>query len=206
MLFATRSEAKVRELRPIMSPLGVDLVSLAGANIAYDADEESIEVHETFEDNALAKARWFHRVAAMPVLADDSGLEVGALGNTPGVRSKRWSGRVDLEGQALDDANNALLVRALEAVGGSSAAQYVCAAACVWSDGEAVVRGVTAGRVLVTPSGGGGFGYDPYFWSTELGMTFGDASLEAKNAISHRGRAFRELAERLGGMRGAPFR
>jgi len=118
------------------------------------------------------------------------------LGGEPGVRSKRWSGRTDLSGQALDDANNARLLDALRDVD-APAARYVCAAA--WCDGsrEAVVRGETAGVILRDARGEHGFGYDPYFYSVELGATFGEATREAKERVSHRGRAFRALLERL---------
>ena len=130
------------------------------------------------------------------MLADDSGLEVIALGGRPGVRSKRWSGRSDLEGQVLDDANNAKLLEELADVD-DRRARYVCAAAFVDRWGELVSRGTTDGQVLRAPRGCGGFGYDPYFFSAELGMTFGEASPEAKERVSHRGRAFRALLAAL---------
>lgn len=210
MLFATRSEAKVRELVPIMRELGYTIISLHDAGIAPQADEDGIEAFDSFEENALAKAHWFLRVSnGMPVLADDSGLEVAALDGQPGVRSKRWSGRTDLEGQALDNANNEHLIATLMAVNSlmmgqlglgmlgasfSFNAQYVCAAACVWPDGERVVRGVTTGQIVSERRGDGGFGYDPYFLSDELQQTFGEVEGSEKARISHRGRAFRSLS------------
>jgi XTP/dITP diphosphohydrolase len=200
-LFATRSEDKVRELRPIMRALGYDVQSLREAGIPVSADEDGIEVFDTFEANALAKARYFSRVSGgTPVLADDSGLEVDKLHAQPGVRSKRWSGRYDLSGQALDDANNEFLLATLAKLGhaGELRARYVCAAACVWAAGQHVTVGTTAGAILTTPQGTAGFGYDPYFLSDELGQTFGDVAEADKSRISHRGRAFRALAEDLG--------
>jgi XTP/dITP diphosphohydrolase len=157
--------------------------------------EEGIECFDTFEQNALAKARYFHELSGMPTLADDSGLCVDALGGAPGVWSKRFSGRDDLSGQDLDDANNAKLMSELEGQS-NLAAEYKCAAAFVDGDVEAVEMGEVRGEIVRDPRGDNGFGYDPYFFATELGMTFGEASTEAKERISHRGRAFRALIEK----------
>jgi XTP/dITP diphosphohydrolase len=134
-------------------------------------------------------------------VADDSGLAVRALGGRPGVHSKRWSGRADLVGQPLDDENNRLLLIALSGVA-DRGASYVCAAAYV-DDSRAIVRrGEVEGRIIDQPSGMNGFGYDPYFFSREVGRTFGDASVEEKERVSHRGRAFRaliaDLVDRVG--------
>lgn len=151
---------------------------------------------ETFEENALAKARWFHRRTGMPTIADDSGLCVDALGGAPGVHSKRWSGRTDLEGQALDDVNNALLLSTLEGAR-TRRARYVCAAAYCDGAREIVERGETLGDIADLPRGSGGFGYDPYFLSDDLGRTFAEVSLEEKAAVSHRARAFARLLLRF---------
>jgi XTP/dITP diphosphohydrolase len=136
----------------------------------------------------------------MDAVADDSGIEVRALNGAPGVLSKRWSQRPDLSGQALDDANNALLLRRL---GGAPdrRARYVCAAAYCGADGEFVVRGEVEGVITDAPRGVGGFGYDPFFESLELGRTFGEVSLEEKARVSHRARAFEQLLSRLGKKR-----
>lgn len=175
---------------------GVDAIDLVQAGIAESAVEDALEVEPTFEGNALAKARHFRRVSGMPTIADDSGLEVSALGGAPGVRSKRWSGRADLSGQALDDENNRLLLERL-AGAADRMAKYVCAAA--YSDGgvEFVERGETAGHITSAPSGSGGFGYDPYFFSDELGRAFGEVSMEEKARVSHRARAFAKLLRRI---------
>jgi hypothetical protein len=110
-LIATRSAGKLRELRPIFADAGVRVIDLVEAGVAESPDEDAIEIHATFEANALAKARWFFaRCGGLDVVADDSGLAVDALGGAPGVRSKRWSGRTDLHGEALDAANNAALL------------------------------------------------------------------------------------------------
>ncbi|MGQ0648679.1 MAG: non-canonical purine NTP pyrophosphatase [Gemmatimonadaceae bacterium] len=197
VLLATRSEGKLHELEPLFAAAGFRVRTLSQASIVESPNEELVEAFETFEENALAKARYFFALAGgMPVVADDSGLCVVALGDTPGVRSKRWSGRVDLSGVALDNANNAKLVDSLRGVD-DRRARYVCAAA--WCDGatEAVARGETSGRLLAAPRGSGGFGYDPYFWSDDLAATFAEVSREAKADVSHRGRAFRELLRQL---------
>lgn len=194
-LIATRSEGKLRELNGILATAGLRAVNLSQAMIAPSDVEEGIECFDTFEENALAKARYFHKLSGMPTLADDSGLCVDAIGGAPGVWSKRFSGRSDLSGQELDDANNAKLMAELSDKTVLSAG-YKCAAAFVDNDIEAVEMGEVRGAIVRDPRGENGFGYDPYFFATELGMTFGEASTEAKEAISHRGRAFRSLIEK----------
>lgn len=202
MLIATRNGGKLRELVPWFAEVGVTIETLDSAGLQAVAAEDTLESYDTFEGNALAKARYFHaRSGGRVVVAEDSGLEVEALGGAPGVRSKRWSGREDLDGIALDAANNAHLLQALGSAAAegrtSREARYVCAAACVWATGEVVVRGETAGRIVDEAQGVGGFGYDPHLWSPELGATFAAVSREAKSRISHRGRAFALLLRRL---------
>ncbi len=167
-----------------------------GAGIAQQREEDDLEHADTFEQNALSKARYFRRVSGLPTVADDSGIEVSALDAAPGVRSKRWSERADLQGQALDDANNALLLARLEHVTDRSA-RYVCAAAYCDGETEFIERGETAGSITWEPQGSGGFGYDPFFLSSELGHTFAEVSREEKSRVSHRGRAFAKLLRRL---------
>ncbi len=196
LLLATRSDGKLREIRPLLAPLGLHLMDLAEAGLPEESDDE-LETGSTFEANALAKARhYFLASGGIPTVADDSGIEASALQGRPGVNSKRWSGRTDLSGQALDDANNATLLAALEGTSDRSA-RYVCVAAFADASGEIVARGETIGSIVETPRGTSGFGYDPYFLSDDLGVTFGEAAPEAKAGVSHRGRAFRKLAERL---------
>jgi XTP/dITP diphosphohydrolase len=201
IVIATRNEGKRRELLPLLAPLGSRLLTLVEAKIAVDPAEESIEAHETFEENALAKARWFNRRSGLPCIADDSGLAVDALGGAPGVRSRRWSGRADLDGAALDAANNAKLLGAIADADrsgrGGRGARYVCAVAYADGEREVVRRGETVGFIVDESRGSGGFGYDPHFWSPELGITFGEATMEAKAGVSHRGRAMRELCDAL---------
>ena len=184
------------ELRELFRGAGVAVVDLEEAGIEPSGEEDELESGETFEENALAKARYFARLAGRPVVADDSGLEVEALGGRPGVRSKRWSGRDDLSGTELDDANN---VRLMEELIGqpNRRARYVCVAGFVHGDEEVTHRGTTTGLILDHARGTGGFGYDPYFLSDELGITFGEALVEEKERVSHRGRAFRALIDAL---------
>jgi XTP/dITP diphosphohydrolase len=196
IVLATRSHGKLRELRALLAESGLEVVDLHALSAAPLPEEDALEVYETFEENALAKARYFARRVGAAVLADDSGLSVDALGGAPGVRSKRWSGRGDLTGQALDEANNARLLDALRDVAPEvRTARYVCAAAYVADGRELVARGEVSGRIVEPARGTGGFGYDPYFESDELGVTFGEATLAEKAGVSHRARAFRKLLE-----------
>ncbi|HKW11843.1 MAG TPA: non-canonical purine NTP pyrophosphatase [Gemmatimonadaceae bacterium] len=192
LLIATRSAGKLYELRELFDRAGIRVIDLVEAGVAPSADEDHLEVADTFEDNALAKARYFGRVTGGAVAADDSGLEVMSLGGRPGVRSKRWSGRDDLVGLELDAANNAHLIEEMRGLT-NRRARYVCVAALVMGDSEQTFRGTTSGVILEEPRGAGGFGYDPYFLSDELEKTFGEASLVEKERVSHRGRAFRLL-------------
>ena len=198
VLLATRSAGKLRELKGILEEAGLIGVSLADYGIPESRDEDGIECHSTFEENALAKARYFNRLTGMPTLADDSGLRVDALDGAPGVWSKRFSGRSDLSGQALDNANNAKLLSELRGQE-NRLASYACAAAYANGGEEYVAMGETFGHIVDQPSGDNGFGYDPYFHSAELEKTFGDATTAEKQAISHRGRAFRALMSALRG-------
>ena len=191
VLLATRSEGKLRELLPMLEAAGLRGVTLRAAGIVVAPGEDTIECFDTFEENALAKARWFSaRAGGIAVLADDSGLSVDVLGGAPGVRSKRWAATSGLDGLALDAANNAKLVCELRAASDRTA-RYVCVAAVAWPGGEVMARGECVGTILDAPAGTGGFGYDPYFHSAELGVSFGEASVAAKERVSHRGRAVR---------------
>lgn len=208
-LLGTRNVEKIRELRPIFSGLGIGVTDPHTLELRETRREAALEHYETFEENALAKARYFHELSGgVPTIADDSGLVVDALDGRPGVKSKRWTERLDLQGRALDDANNAKLIRELTAVQqrgrgrvGSSTfpfpARYVCVAAFCHAGIEIVRRGETTGAIVNVPQGSGGFGYDPYFESEAVGGTFGQATIEQKGRVSHRGRAFRALIDAL---------
>lgn len=193
VVLATRSAGKLRELGPMLRAAGFTPRLLGDVGVGPDPAEETIEVHATFEENARAKAAYFWaRCGGRAVLAEDSGIVVAALGGAPGVWSRRFSGRADLEGEAQDAANNAELLRRLRGVADRSAHYESWA---VWQDagGVLVAAGRCTGRILEAPEGTGGFGYDPLFFSDDLGMGFGLASREAKDAVSHRGRAVQAL-------------
>jgi len=200
LVVATRSQDKLAEIRRILAEVpDLEVVDLTEAGVDHDAAEEALEPHETFEENALSKARWFHARTGLPTVADDSGLQVDALGGAPGVRSKRFAPGEGLSGKALDEANNRHLLGLLRDVPPEErGARYVCVAVMVAGEGAPVVcRGEAPGRILEEPRGQGGFGYDPLFLDPGLGVTFAQVSREEKNARSHRGRAFRALAQRL---------
>jgi XTP/dITP diphosphohydrolase len=203
-LLATRSEGKLRELREIFSEFGLEAVDLETLGIPETARENNLEEFDTFEENALAKARYFFELSGgIPTFGDDSGMCVDALNGEPGVYSKRWSGGEDLRRSELDAANNAKLVacmRAARAEQGPSftdAGRYISVAAFKDAAGEMTRRGEIEGRVLTIPRGTGGFGYDPYFEAPELGGTFAESSIKNTAAGSHRARAFRVLLAAL---------
>jgi XTP/dITP diphosphohydrolase len=197
LVLATRSTGKLRELRPIFAAVGVRVLDLAELGVDESPAEAAIESFDTFEANALAKARYFfERCGGLDVVADDSGLAVDALGGEPGVRSKRWSERPELSGQPLDDANNARLVERMRGIE-DRRARFVCVAAWRGSEGEALARGEVPGQIVERSSGTHGFGYDPHFLCDELGITLADATLEQKRSVSHRGRAFDALLATL---------
>jgi XTP/dITP diphosphohydrolase len=203
-LLATRSEGKLLELREIFSEFGVAAVDLETFGIPESPREDDLEQFETFEENALAKARYFFELSGgVPTFGDDSGMCVDALGGEPGVYSKRWSGREDLDRKELDAANNAKLTarmreaRAEQGDRFTDSGLYVSVAVFKDAGGEVIRRGEIAGRVLTTPRGTGGFGYDPYFEAPELGGTFAESSIKNTAAGSHRARAFRALLNAL---------
>lgn len=195
VLVATRNPGKRLELGAFFEALGVELVDLSSLGIIEEASEDGLESFDTFEENALAKARHFHEGTGLPTIADDSGLAVDALDGAPGVQSKRYSGATG-DSATVTRANNAKLLRAL-AGASNRRARFVCAAAFVDRGIEVVERGESHGEILERARGAGGFGYDPYFLSDELGCTFAEADVRAKEGVSHRGRAFRRLVARL---------
>lgn len=202
LVLATRNEHKVRELREILEEVlqqvGLELVGLD----AFERLEDVVESGVTFAENALLKARYAASATGLPALADDSGLAVDVLGGAPGVFSARWAGPLaEATGVAKDDANNALLLTQLGDVPEEHrGAGFVCAAALVLpgdepdSTGAEVVReGHCRGVLAHEPRGTGGFGYDPLLVRPD-GRTLAEHTAEEKNAVSHRGAAFRELA------------
>ncbi len=203
LLVATRSAHKMAEIRKILAVVPrLRVMDLDEAGVAYEVAEEDLEPFDTFEDNAVSKAKYFQEISGMPTVADDSGIEVDALDGAPGVRSKRFAPERGLEGKERDRSNNAYLLellgdRALE----ERTARYVCVAALDFGGGDVTtLRGEAPGLIAVSPRGQGGFGYDPLFFDPELDRTFGEISPGEKHARSHRGRAFRAVAEHLAPM------
>lgn len=198
IVLATRNAGKLKELRPIFAEAGFEVSDLAAAGCGEETlDESTLECFTTFAENALAKARHFHSVTGnRPCVADDSGLEVDALGGRPGVRSRRWASDDGFEAPDVDAANNEQLMRALKGAT-NRAARFTCAAAYVDSVRELVALGVLHGMVTQGPRGSNGFGYDTYFLAAPLGKTLAEASLAEKQAVGHRGRAFRALVEQI---------
>jgi XTP/dITP diphosphohydrolase len=195
VLLATRNAGKVTELRRILAPYGVELVGLDDA----PPYEPGPETGATFGENALAKAREAVAATGLPSVADDSGLVVDALNGMPGVLSARWAGRHG------DDLANLELVLAqiADVPDERRGAAFVCAAAWALPDGrDGVVEGAVRGRLLRAPRGTGGFGYDPLFVPDGATLTTAELSPEAKDAISHRGQAFRALAPQLADVLG----
>ncbi len=212
LLVATRNPGKVREIREILAGHPeFEVVGLDDLGIEETEEEDALEVFETFEENALAKARWFAAKSGELTLADDSGICVDALAGAPGVRSRRFAGEEEARGMRQDEANNALLLRLLSRIPAEQrTARYVAAVAFAEASGrEEVFTGRCDGVVLESPRGTGGFGYDPLFYIPDEGMTMAELAPERKNEISHRGRGVRAAIAALlarwpvgGGMAG----
>jgi len=192
LLMATRSAGKQREVRTLLDGLGIEVVFPSDLGLWETPDEQRLELGETFEANARAKAEHFARRSGLPTLADDSGLEVFALGGEPGVRSRRWAGAAGSEAEVAAANNAFLLRRLLGAPEARRRARYRCVLVYLPKVGAVpvVYEGACTGRILEAPSGAGGFGYDPLFFSDDLGKSFGEAADEEKHRVSHRGRAF----------------
>ena len=199
LLVATRNPGKVRELRDILAAYPpLELVGLDDLGVSESPEEDAVEAFETFEENALAKARYYAGLTGALTLADDSGICVDALGGAPGVRSRRFAGEVEARGASQDEANNRHLLRLLAGVPPEArTARYVCAAALAGEGWDDAFVGTCDGVVIDAPRGTGGFGYDPLFHLPGEGMTFGELPPERKREISHRARAVRAAADAL---------
>ncbi len=189
IVLASRNKKKISELKTLLSERFPGCEVLSPDDIGIDGEIE--ETGETFEENALIKARACAGHGYISV-ADDSGIEVDALGNRPGVYSARYAGE-----HGNDEKNNDKLLSELESVpDGERGARYTCVVACVFPDGRYfTVRGECRGRILRERHGTGGFGYDPLFYVEEYGRTMAEITPEEKNRISHRGKAMRKFAE-----------
>ena len=190
IVLATRNTGKLAELRRILT--GIDVVGLAEYPGAPDVPETEL----TFAGNALLKAHAIAAHTGLPAVADDSGLCVDALNGMPGVLSARWSGRFGDAAADKDRANLDLVLDQLADVPAAHrGAHFACAAALAWPSGEEhVVEGRMDGRIIDTPRGTGGFGYDPIFVPDGDTRTSAELTPAEKDAISHRGKAFRALA------------
>jgi len=185
LLVSTRNTHKLREITAIMQPLGVDLVSLD----AFPDAPDVVEDRETLEGNAAKKAVELHALTGLPTIADDTGLEVHALDGAPGVRSARFAGE-----DADDTANRTLLLKRLEGAD-DRRARFRTVIALATNEGTWLFEGICAGIIIDHERGDGGFGYDPIFQPDGETLTFAEMPSEAKNQISHRGRALQAFSE-----------
>lgn len=185
---ATTNMGKVREFKEILSEAGCDVVSMHDVGI----DVEVEETGSSFKENAEIKAKAVSMLCEYPVLADDSGLCVDALDGAPGLYSARFAGE-----DADDNDRNKKLLEMLNGAENRHA-EYVSVIALIFPDGrEIITEGRVEGEILESEQGNGGFGYDPLFFCTEINQCFGLATPEEKNAVSHRGRALKQLCEIL---------
>jgi XTP/dITP diphosphohydrolase len=189
VILATRNPGKVREFQSLLGPWGWTLSGLADLGMGMDVEETGA----SFAENARLKALAYSRVSERPVLADDSGLEVFALGGRPGIYSARYAGA-----GTSDAERNRKLIEELQASGGGRAARFVCALTLARAGvilAESI--GECRGEIAREPRGTNGFGYDPIFFFPELGRTYAELREDEKNRCSHRAMAVAALAERL---------
>ena len=189
LVLATKNEGKIAEFKGLLAPFDIEIRGLKDFGPIPQVEEDG----ETFEENAVKKARFTARVLGLPTLADDSGLVVKSLGGMPGVLSARYGG----EG-ATDEENNLKVLKAMEGIE-DRAATFVCVIAIAVPGGASLLyEGTCDGLITQELTGNQGFGYDPLFYYPPLGKTFAQMSGEEKNRISHRGKAMAELGEEFG--------
>lgn len=183
IIVATKNKGKLCEFKELLKDFNI----LSLYDVSYE--KEIIENGTSFKENALIKARTLSKALNLPVIADDSGLEVVALNGEPGITSRRFSK------EGTDEANNALLMLRMKGKENRSC-RYTCAI-CIYfpNDTYKLVEEYCEGLLLAYPAGTNGFGYDPYFYSLDLEKSFGVASMSEKNRVSHRGKALRRLKE-----------
>jgi XTP/dITP diphosphohydrolase len=190
-LLATTNAGKIREIRALLAGVPIDLVGLDG----YPGIDPPQETGATFAENARLKALYYARATGLPAIADDSGLEIDALNGAPGIESARFGGN-----ETSYPEKFALIYAA---GGAGSPARFVCAVAL--ADGDTITaqpRGIVEGHISPHPAGTGGFGYDPIFFYPPYGCTLAEVSPAQKDAVSHRGAAFRQLRRFLEGRQG----
>ena len=190
IIFATGNEGKMREVRMILGDLGIQAISMKEAGVTAEADENGT----TFEENAIIKAKEIMEKTGEIVLADDSGLEVDALGREPGIYSARYMGY----DTSYHIKNNSLIERLEGKTGEERSARFVCAIAACFPDGRVLTtRGTMEGQIGYEEKGENGFGYDPVFYLPEYQCYSAELPLEEKNKLSHRGKALRLMKEAL---------
>ena len=190
IIFATGNEGKMREVRMILGDLGIQVISMKEAGVTAEADENGT----TFEENAIIKAKEIMEKTGEIVLADDSGLEVDALGGEPGIYSARYMGH----DTSYHIKNNSLIERLEGKTGEERSARFVCAIAACFPDGRVLTtRGTMEGQIGYEEKGENGFGYDPVFYLPEYQCYSAELPLEEKNKLSHRGKALRLMKEAL---------
>lgn len=190
IVFATGNEGKMREVRMILGDLGIQVISMKEAGVTAEADENGT----TFEENAIIKAKEIMEKTGEIVLADDSGLEVDALGGEPGIYSARYMGY----DTSYHIKNNSLIERLEGKTGEERSARFVCAIAACFPDGRVLTtRGTMEGQIGYEEKGENGFGYDPVFYLPEYQCYSAELPLEEKNKLSHRGKALRLMKEAL---------
>lgn len=197
IIFATSNEGKVREVKAIMAESGYDVISLKQAGIKADIEENGT----TFEENALIKAKGIHEISGQMeaykdaiVVADDSGLEIDYLNGEPGIYSARYLG----EDTSYDYKNGIILERMKDVGKSERSARFVCAMAAVFPDGTSLCeRGTMEGEIAYSIEGSNGFGYDPIFYLPQYEQTSAQIAPELKNEISHRGKALRQIRDRI---------
>jgi len=190
LVIASNNPGKLREFQFLLQPLGIEVLTQSQLGIS-----EAEEPHNTFIENALAKARHVSRSSGFPALADDSGICVSALGGAPGVLSARYAG----DNPKSDELNNQKLLLEMKGVT-DRRAHYYCVLVLMHHAADPqplIAEGEWHGEIAHEERGGGGFGYDPLFWLPELGKMSAELTRDEKHAISHRGKALRILLEKL---------
>jgi XTP/dITP diphosphohydrolase len=196
LLFATSNPHKIEEVKAILAPAGFDVIGLDSLD---DPPPEPVEDGATFAENARIKAIYYAKAAGRLCLADDSGLEVDALGGAPGVFSARYAGAGETRAEQTA-ANNARLLMELKNVPDDQrAGRFVCAMCLADAEGNVLAesRGTLPGVIARTPRGTSGFGYDPLVYLTDAGRTVAELSADEKNARSHRGEATRQMVQKV---------
>ena len=194
VLVASNNKGKLKEFNKILGELGIECISMNDAGIDIDVEETGT----TFLENAKIKAEAIYKIAKIPTVSDDSGLCVDALGGEPGVYSAGNAGE-----HGNDEKNNEKLLANLKNIPPEKrTARFMSVVYLVLDDNTAIsAQGTAEGFIIDEPKGENGFGYDPIFFSPTLGKTFAQASVEEKNAISHRGSALRELKRKLSAIK-----